>query len=120
MNRVELFQPGFPTQHSRYEPSLPTVTTHLPSLPSTDPLSVAEREGAKSLVAFNRDWLQLRRSTVARSLMLIITSASHARGHNAVRRSSVMLSHTHTEGELSWSSEERSRRTQNFFHLLLL
>ena len=37
------------------EPLLPTATTHLPSLPSTGPLSVAEHEGAMSLASFSRD-----------------------------------------------------------------
>ena len=44
-------QLGLQTRHSRHKP---LATTHLPSLPSIDPLSVAEDERARSLAAFSK------------------------------------------------------------------
>ena len=66
--------------------------THLPSLPSTDPLSMttAEREGAKSGTTFSRDCAAIRDQIQ----LLLVLSRPRMRKQDGVRSNSIVSSHT--------------------------
>ena len=74
-------------------------------IPSTDPLSVAEREGARSLAAFSRDCAAIRFNcrSIARA------PRPRVEGDEVVRRSRAQSS-THTEGRSSLEQRGELRR----------